>query len=46
MLVERVPEETGLTVEQVERVIQDIRITRSATTSPLHEAGLLMELVP
>jgi NAD+ synthase len=40
-----VAEETGLTVEQVERVFQDIR-TKRRTTLPLHMKPVLMEPVP
>jgi NAD+ synthase len=40
-----VAEETGLTVEQVERVFQDIR-TKRRTTRPLHMKPVLMEPVP
>jgi NAD+ synthase len=41
----RVAEETGLTGDQVERVIQDIR-TKRRTTLPLHMKPVLMEPVP
>ncbi len=41
----RVAEEAGLTVEQVERVFQDIRNKRR-TTRPLHMKPVLMEPVP
>jgi NAD+ synthase len=41
----RVAEEPGLTVEQVERVFQDIR-TKRRTTLPLHMKPVLMEPVP
>jgi NAD+ synthase len=41
----RVAEETGLTVQQVERVVRDIR-TKRQTTYPLHMKPVLMEPVP
>jgi NAD+ synthase len=41
---ERVAEESGLTVEQVKWVLQDIRNKRR-TTYPLHLKPVLMELV-
>jgi NAD+ synthase len=41
----RVAGETGLTVQQVERVYRDIR-TKRQTTNPLHMKPVLMEPVP
>jgi len=45
MPAERVAQETGLTVQQIERVYKDIRTKRN-TTHPLHLKPVLMEPVP